>query len=159
MPHLFCDLDGTLNNYDRILYDESQGRLINDTFHLSYIGRALPLPNSREALAAFAKNDWDITILTSRGFRDAEYVTKKWLILHDYYYHNIHCVDDMGKKPGVLYVRQPSLFIDDFMAGQETDNPTFLSRIYEACRDTNVPIEVFRHNWPEIIQRRLGVRL
>jgi len=159
MLHLFCDLDGTLNNYDAILRAEGRGQLIDDAFHLAHVRQALPLPGSREALSAFAKANWNITIFTSRGFQDAGQVTQKWLLLHNCPHHHILCVAGMHDKPSYLYRLKPNLFIDDFMAGQETDNPIFLSRVYEACRDTNVPIEVFRHNWPEIIQRRLGVRL
>ena len=58
-------------------------------------------------------------------------------------------------KAEVLKKESADLFIDDFMAGQELCYPVFSVRTYQSCVNTLVPVEVFRNNWPEIVDRWL----
>jgi hypothetical protein len=62
----------------------------------------------------------------------------------------------MESKPNWLFGKQCDLFIDDLMSGQEKARPVFLWQIYKRLLEIGVPVEVFRNNWAEILERHLG---
>jgi len=156
-PLLWCDLDGTLNDYDEIVFKYAKGQAISSDFHLAHVMKALPRDGAREALEAFHDQGWHINIFTSRGFPDAEKLTADWLNLHGFVFDEIQCVGSMRAKPCALEEGSPDLFIDDFMTGQEYRTPTFLVDVYLACLNTGVEVVVFRNNWHDIVRRILSV--
>ncbi len=96
MKQLWVDVDSTLNNHwvriQKWATPSFPGNGIDRrAFTREEIMKDEPLPNAIETLKEFSK-EWDIHILSARGFGDAFNITKDWLDKHGFPYTSIGIV-------------------------------------------------------------------
>ena len=94
---------------------EPNRRNLIQTFSSVYILSKMkdePLPNAVETLKEFSK-EWDIHILSARGFDDSFGITKDWLDKHGFPYTTIGIVREAKDKISILRSVEVDLFIDD----------------------------------------------
>ena len=171
MNLLLCDIDSTLNNHwQRIVRWSEDGRTDPQAFTTEESLRDEPLDYAVDALLAFQKQEWITIILTARDWDLAGEATREWLDLWGFSYHDVITVPTADHKIEVLRMdkvhgprigevdipKMDRLFIDDFTSGQEKGIPRFCCSTYERARRTGVPVEPFRNNWNEIVERHLN---
>lgn len=151
MIKLFCDIDNTLSNSWKRIFDD-----VKTAYEDEKLTRDMPLFYSTHALRAFKNAGWDISYLTGRLGR--EVVTSQWLQRWGFPAGDMYYVGKMDDKIGVLKEHKPDLFIDDFMGGHENKIPAFRTATYLAAKKLT-EVEPFRNNWWEIVYRHLGIQL
>ena len=123
MKILYCDVDSTLNNHwvriQKWAVPSFPGKEIHqNAFTREEIMKDLPLPHSVETLKEFSK-EYEIHILSARGFEDSYQITKDWLDKYGYPYDSINIVKYSKEKVDILKHVDVDLFIDDLSKGQE----------------------------------------
>ena len=96
MKILYCDVDSTLNNHwvriQKWAVPSFPGReILQNAFTREEIMKDLPLQHSVETLKEFSK-EYEIHILSARGFEDSYQITKDWLDKYGYPYDSINIV-------------------------------------------------------------------
>ena len=159
MKTICIDVDSTLNDHWRRIAEwaKGSGRCLTAEFHRATWTEDRPLPGAVQATQDFKSvADARIVILTARDWDMPDGKnTKTWLDRYNFWYDHVKVVGSGSMKPFYLRDRKIDLFVDDFTAGQESRCPKLDVRIYEACVKTGVPVEPFRNNWPEIVDRWL----
>jgi len=115
-----------------------------------------PLPNAIETLKEFSK-EWDIHILSARGFGDAFNITKDWLDKHGFTYTSIGIVREAKDKIDILSGVEVDLFIDDLSRGQHF-GPSYVELYDDVIQELDklgINYELFKNNWLEIKERHL----
>ena len=161
MKQLFCDVDSTLNNHwvriQKWAEPSFPGNSINGkAFTREEIMLDLPLPNAVETLKEFSK-EWDINILSARGFGDAYFITKDWLDKHGFPYTSIGIVREAKDKIDILSGVEVDLFIDDLSRGQHF-GPSYVELYDDVIQELDklgINYELFKNNWLEIKERHL----
>ncbi len=87
MKILYCDVDSTLNNHwvriQKWAVPSFPGTdIAQNAFTREEIMKDEPLPHSVETLKEFSK-EYEIHILSARGFEDSYQITKDWLLYTD----------------------------------------------------------------------------
>ena len=158
MRTICVDVDSTLcNHWERIARFSENGVIQPEAFAPENVMEDEPLPGAIQALGDFvAVTGATILILTARDWDmpDGD-TTRKWLDKCGFWYDGVRVVQEALYKIDILRREDADLLIDDFMAGQELRYPKFDWRAYGECVFTGVPVEVFRNNWPEIVDRWL----
>ena len=158
MRTICVDVDSTLcNHWERIARFSENGVIQPEAFVPWNVMADEPLPGAIQALGDFvAVTGATILILTARDWDmpDGD-TTRKWLDKCGFWYDGVLTVRSSMDKPEVLKKVSADLLIDDFMGGQELRYPKFDVNTYLACFQTVIAVEVFRNNWPEIVDRWL----
>jgi len=158
MKTICIDVDSTLcNHWERIARFSENGVILPEAFASENVMADEPLPGAIQAISDFvAVTGVRIHILTARDWDwPLGLTTGEWLDRCGFWYDEIHVVQSSMDKAGHLGRFWPTLLIDDFMGGQEHLYPQFDVGTYLACVRTGVAVEVFRNNWPEIVDRWL----
>jgi len=155
---LYVDVDGVLaDSWRRLMKFSNAGKLLPAAFFEENVMEDRTIQSAQSAVWLFRKAGWRVCALTSRSFDSDGRITKAWfhnngfLVLDE-----VYVVDRAEFK--ALFLQKNAcdgdLFIDDFIGGYETGLPKFVYRVYDACRRV-VRTEIFRNNWPEILERYL----
>ena len=162
MKILYCDVDSTLNNrwvrIQKWAVPSFPGKEIHqNAFTREEIMKDLPLPHSVETLKEFSK-EYEIHILSARGFEDSYQITKDWLDKYGYPYDSINIVKYSKEKVDILKHVDVDLFIDDLSKGQEYGESyeVLYTDVIEDLKQNNINLEIFKNNWLEIKQKYLG---
>jgi len=158
MRTICVDVDSTLcNHWERIARFSENGVIQPEAFWEENVMADEPLPGAIQAIGDLvAVTGATICILTARDWDLPNgRVTEKWLDRCGFWWDHIRIVQRASEKPNVLRKVQANLLIDDFMAGQELRYPKFDVQTYQECVYSGIPVEVFRNNWPEIVDRWL----
>ena len=161
MKQLWVDVDSTLNNHWVRIQKWAQpsfpGSSINsNAFTREEIMKDEPLPNAVETLKEFSK-EWDIHILSARGFDDSFNITKDWLDKHGFPYTTIGIVREAKDKISILRSVEVDLFIDDLSRGQHF-GPSYVELYNDVIQELDnlgINYELFKNNWLEIKERHL----
>ena len=161
MKQLWVDVDSTLNNHwvriQKWATPSFPGSGIDRrAFTREEIMKDEPLPNAVETLKEFSK-EWDINILSARGFDDAYFITKDWLDKHGFPYTSIGIVREAKDKIDILSGVEVDLFIDDLSRGQHF-GPSYVELYDDVIQELDnlgINYELFKNNWLEIKERHL----
>ena len=161
MKQLWVDVDSTLNNHwvriQKWATPSFPGSGIDRrAFTREEIMKDEPLPNAVETLKEFSK-EWDINILSARGFGDAYFITKDWLDKHGFPYTSIGIVREAKDKIDILSGVEVDLFIDDLSRGQHF-GPSYVELYDDVIQELDnlgINYELFKNNWLEIKERHL----
>ena len=161
MKQLWVDVDSTLNNHwvriQKWATPSFPGSGIDRrAFTREEIMKDEPLPNAVETLKEFSK-EWDINILSARGFGDAYFITKDWLDKHGFPYTSIGIVREARDKIDILSDVEVDLFIDDLSRGQHF-GPSYVELYDDVIQELDnlgINYELFKNNWLEIKERHL----
>ena len=161
MKQLWVDVDSTLNNHwvriQKWATPSFPGHSINSkAFTREEIMKDEPLPNAVETLKEFSK-EWDIHILSARGFDDSFGITKDWLDKHGFTYTSIDIVREARDKIGILSQVEVDLFVDDLSRGQHF-GPSYVELYNDVIQELDnlgINYELFKNNWLEIKERHL----
>lgn len=161
MKQLWVDVDSTLNNHwvriQKWATPSFPGNGIDRrAFTREEIMKDEPLPNAVETLKEFSK-EWDINILSARGFDDAYFITKDWLDKHGFPYTSIGIVREAKDKIDILSSVEVDLFIDDLSRGQHF-GPSYVELYNDVIQELDnlgINYELFKNNWLEIKERHL----
>ncbi|MAR22116.1 MAG: hypothetical protein CMD25_09460 [Flavobacteriales bacterium] len=161
MKQLWVDVDSTLNNHwvriQKWAIPSFPGNSIDRrAFTREEIMKDEPLPNAVETLKEFSK-EWDIHILSARGFDDAWNITKDWLDKHNFSYTTIGIVREAKDKISILRSVEVDLFIDDLSRGQHF-GPSYVELYNDVIQELDnlgINYELFKNNWLEIKERHL----
>ena len=161
MKQLWVDVDSTLNNHwvriQKWATPSFPGSGIDRrAFTREEIMKDEPLPNAVETLKEFSK-EWDINILSARGFGDAYFITKDWLDKHGFPYTSIGIVREAKDKIDILSSVEVDLFIDDLSRGQHF-GPSYVELYDDVIQELDnlgINYELFKNNWLEIKERHL----
>ena len=161
MKQLWVDVDSTLNNHwvriQKWATPSFPGSGIDRrAFTREEIMKDEPLPNAVETLKEFSK-EWDINILSARGFSDAYFITKDWLDKHGFPYTSIGIVREAKDKIDILSSVEVDLFIDDLSRGQHF-GPSYVELYNDVIQELDnlgINYELFKNNWLEIKERHL----
>ena len=159
MKTLFVDVDGVLaDSRHRLVKFSYQRKLLPTAFFEQNVMEDQAVQSAPSALRSFMDAGWRVCALTSRDFDLDGRITGAWLVANGFPTLNQVCVVQRAEAKSLFLqtnAQQDDLFVDDFMGGYETGLPKFVSHVYDACRRV-VRTEVFRNNWPELIERYLG---
>tara|TARA_R100001230_G_C5654333_1_gene159204 strand:- start:600 stop:1085 length:486 start_codon:yes stop_codon:yes gene_type:complete len=161
MKQLWVDVDSTLNNHwvriQKWATPSFPGSSISsNAFTREEIMKDEPLPNAVETLKEFSK-EWDIHILSARGFDDSFNITKDWLDKHGFPYTTIGIVREAKDKISILRSVEVDLFIDDLSRGQHF-GPSYVELYNDVIQELDnlgINYELFKNNWLEIKERHL----
>ena len=161
MKQLWVDVDSTLNNHwvriQKWATPSFPGSGIDRrAFTREEIMKDEPLPNAVETLKEFSK-EWDINILSARGFSDAYFITKDWLDKHGFPYTSIGIVREAKDKIDIFSSVEVDLFIDDLSRGQHF-GPSYVELYNDVIQELDnlgINYELFKNNWLEIKERHL----
>lgn len=163
-PKLWCDIDSTINDHGmrirRNTLPQWPGERIDPKAFTREEVRQDKLLYTIEQIVGggmFSKSihsfedDFEITFLTARGWKDARIITMDWLKVHKIKYKSLLIVPTMEAKIKLLEFNRPDFYIDDFMSGQEKAIPTFRADIAQAIQGLGINVIVFRNDWNEVI--------
>tara|TARA_R100000231_G_C5326537_1_gene165010 strand:- start:489 stop:974 length:486 start_codon:yes stop_codon:yes gene_type:complete len=161
MKQLWVDVDSTLNNHWVRIQKWARpsfpgGSISSNAFTREEIMKDEPLPNAVETLKEFSK-EWDIHILSARGFDDSFNITKDWLDKHGFPYTTIGIVREAKDKISILRSVEVDLFIDDLSRGQHF-GPSYVELYNDVIQELDnlgINYELFKNNWLEIKERHL----